>query len=216
MVSDRISDVLTRVRNGYLAGNNYVRAVPVTKKSVEIVGVMLNEGIISEARLFKSERRGASGKHPGRAFLVLRLNYKLAATGVRKSIVLDLDRESKPSLKRYVTVKELRRLLKGSRQYILSTCFGVMNAGLALAIGLGGELLFSFRMSSGHSAVPFYVISGPRWLQREIAGLSRALQGLEPEDSEPEGSELEGLEQYDPELDSVDWYEDWYDSELES
>jgi small subunit ribosomal protein S8 len=191
MTTDRISDILTRLRNGYLAGNNYV-GVPLTKRSLKFVEVLLSEGLISEARVITSKDRGVSGGRLRRDFLVLSLEYNISAKGTREPVVRGLDRESKPSLRRYIAYKDIAKLLKGSRkQYVLSTSFGTMNAALARSFKVGGEVLFSFRPSPerrglllhsgvlpGCDGVAFYVVDAPRWLARLVADFSRSLRQL--------------------------------------
>ena len=128
MVTDTISDMLTRIRNATMVKHQIVQ-IPVTKMSVAIATILKNEGFIED---FENYQEGK------RTYLLLSLKY----TGKsRKSVISKIQRISKPGLRVYTNSKELPKVLDNLGIAIMSTSKGVMTNLKAKELGVGGEVL---------------------------------------------------------------------------
>ncbi|MGH2574499.1 MAG: 30S ribosomal protein S8, partial [Ignavibacteria bacterium] len=58
-----------------------------------------------------------------------------------ESVILGLERVSKPGIRRYVSSKELPRVLNGLGIAIISTSKGLMTDKEAKSLGVGGEVI---------------------------------------------------------------------------
>ena len=128
MVTDTISDMLTRIRNATMVKHQIVQ-IPVTKMSVAIANILKEEGFIVG---FENYQEG------NRQYLLLSLKY----TGKsRNSVISEIKRVSKPGLRVYANSKELPRVLDNLGIAIMSTSRGVMTNLKAKELGIGGEVL---------------------------------------------------------------------------
>jgi small subunit ribosomal protein S8 len=128
VVTDTISDMLTRIRNATMVKHQIVQ-IPVTKMSVAIAKILNEEGFIVG---FENYEEG------NRPYLLLSLKY----TGKsRNSVISEIKRVSKPGLRVYANSKELPRVLDNLGIAIMSTSRGVMTNLKAKELGIGGEVL---------------------------------------------------------------------------
>ena len=128
VVTDTISDMLTRIRNATMVKHQIVQ-IPVTKMSVAIANILNEEGFIVG---FENYEEG------NRPYLLLSLKY----TGKsRNSVITEIKRVSKPGLRVYTNSKELPRVLDNLGIAIMSTSRGVMTNLKAKELGIGGEVL---------------------------------------------------------------------------
>ena len=128
VVTDTISDILTRIRNATMVKHQIVQ-IPVTKMSLAIANILKEEGFIVD---FEDYQEG------NRQYLLLSLKY----TGKsRKSVINEIKRVSKPGLRVYANSKELPRVLDNLGLAIMSTSKGVMTNLKAKELGIGGEVL---------------------------------------------------------------------------
>lgn len=128
MVTDTISDMLTRIRNATMVKHQIVQ-IPVTKLSLSIAKILREEGFIEDFEHYNEEKR---------EFLLLSLKY----TGKsRKSVISEIKRISKPGLRVYKKSEQLPKVLDNLGIAILSTSKGVMTNGKAKELGIGGEVL---------------------------------------------------------------------------
>lgn len=125
-MTDPISDMLTRIRNGQAARLTEV-TMPGSKVKKAIAQVLLDEGYISA---FDSKMDGAKE--------TLRVELKYFQG---KPVIDLLQRVSKPSLRIYKSRDELPQVLGGLGVAIVSTSTGVMADRQARANGQGGEVL---------------------------------------------------------------------------
>ena len=126
-MTDPIADMLTRVRNGQSAGKATV-SMPSSKKLVEIVRIMEQEGYIQRFDVIDGEPR---------ATLEITLTY-----GPKKAkTIRGIKRISKPGLRIYAGKDELPRVLGGLGCAIISTSRGVMTDRDARKEGIGGEVI---------------------------------------------------------------------------
>lgn len=128
MVTDTISDMLTRIRNATMVKHQIVQ-IPVTKMSFAIATILKQEGFITD---FENYQEGST------RYLLLSLKYLGKS---RKPVISKIQRVSKPGLRVYKNSKELPRVLDNVGIAILSTSKGVMTNLKAKEFGIGGEVL---------------------------------------------------------------------------
>ena len=128
MVTDTISDMLTRIRNATMVKHQVVQ-IPVTKMSLAIATILQQEGFITD---FENYQEG------NRSYLLLSLKYLGKS---RKSVISKIQRVSKPGLRVYANSKDLPRVLDNLGIAIISTSKGVMTNLKAKELGIGGEVL---------------------------------------------------------------------------
>ena len=126
MMSDPISDMLTRIRNANALRHEQVK-MPSSKMKVEIARILKDEGFIVDYKVKGNVRKE----------LVITLKY--AADGTR--VISGLKKISKPGLRVNVGSDKLPRVLKGLGIAVISTSQGVMTDAKARTLGIGGEVL---------------------------------------------------------------------------
>jgi small subunit ribosomal protein S8 len=127
MMTDPISDLLTRIRNGVSVERPYVD-VPLSKLKVAIVETLQREGFVWDHEVVEASPRP-----------VLRVNLKYGPSG--EHVIQHIERLSKPGCRVYVTVSELKDVRQGTGISVLSTSRGVLSNREARKLGVGGELL---------------------------------------------------------------------------
>ena len=125
-MTDPISDMLTRIRNGQ-ASNKTEVAIPSSKLKTAIAEVLKKEGYISNY--------STSGKG-GKNILTIELKYFEG-----KPVIESIYRSSKPGLRLYKNKENLPKVLGGLGVAIVSTSAGVMSDRVAREKGVGGEVL---------------------------------------------------------------------------
>lgn len=125
-MSDPISDMLTRIRNGQNARKMSVD-VPASNAKEAIAKVLLDEGYISS---FKTDGEGSEKK------IRIELKYFEGTPVIEK-----IQRSSKPGLRVYCDKDKLPKVLGGLGVAIVSTSAGVMSDRQAREKGIGGEVL---------------------------------------------------------------------------
>lgn len=124
MISDPIGDILTRIRNGYLADKKTV-LVPYSKNKEAVIKVLVEKEIVA--------------------------GYEVETKGFKKTLILKLDRQqrrplqikriSKPGCRIYLSSKKIYQH-KGDQGFLLiSTSKGVMDSFKAKKLKVGGEVL---------------------------------------------------------------------------
>ncbi len=127
VITDPISDMLTRIRNGVQARHDHVD-VPGSRLKMEIARILKDEGFIADWHRID---RGPQG--------VLRITLKY---GARKEATLSgLTRVSRPGLRLYARLQEIPRVRGGLGVVILTTSRGVMTDRQARRLGIGGEVI---------------------------------------------------------------------------
>lgn len=127
VITDPISDMLTRIRNGVQARHDHVD-VPGSRLKMEIARILKDEGFIADWHRID---RGPQG--------VLRITLKY---GARKEATLSgLTRVSRPGLRLYAGRAEIPRVRGGLGVVILTTSRGVMTDRQARRLGIGGEVI---------------------------------------------------------------------------
>lgn len=124
MIIDPIADLLTRIRNGYLARLGTVEA-PYSKLKAEILRILKKNGYIVDFS-FSEE------KHM----------FTITLQDVRKTkYIPSFRRISRPGQRIYVKSADVRKSRNGYGIFILSTPSGIVTGYEAHALGVGGELL---------------------------------------------------------------------------
>jgi small subunit ribosomal protein S8 len=130
--TDPIADMLTRIRNGVMAGHSQV-AIPSSKIKVAIAKILKEEGFIENFEVADSEQAG---------FKVLRIKIKyVGERRERRPVISGLERISKPGRRIYTKRQDIPWVLSGIGVAILSTPKGVMTGQRARQLGVGGEIL---------------------------------------------------------------------------
>jgi small subunit ribosomal protein S8 len=131
-VTDPIADLLTRIRNGQLAGHTVV-ALPSSKMKVAIAQILEQEGFIDGHQVVPQE---------GKPQPVLRITLKyVGERRRRRPVISGLRRISRPGRRVYAGRREIPRVRSGLGVAILSTPKGVMTGVRARQLGVGGEVL---------------------------------------------------------------------------
>ncbi|ANO50645.1 30S ribosomal protein S8 [Woeseia oceani] len=125
-MTDPISDMLTRIRNGQHARKTSV-SMPGSKAKVALAKVLQDEGYIGK---FSDEGEAASRT------LTIELKYFEGTPVIER-----IQRVSKPGLRIFRGKEELPKVLGGLGVAIVSTSAGVMSDREARAKGIGGEVL---------------------------------------------------------------------------
>ena len=128
MVTDTISDMLTRIRNANMVKHQIVQ-VPSTKMSKAIATILKEEGFIENFEVYNETPY---------AYLVISFKSK---GRLREPVIANLERVSKPGLRVYANSKELPKVLDDLGIAIMSTPKGVMTNFKAKEVGVGGEVL---------------------------------------------------------------------------
>lgn len=143
MVTDSISDLLTRIRNASMVQHSSVN-VPFSRINLQICEILEKEGYIHSFQL-ATPSEGAKASMDS-STIVIRLKYRYAKTlraKVKQSCITNLRRISKPGLRIYTNYKEIPRILGGTGIVILSTPEGLMTDREARLAKVGGEILCS-------------------------------------------------------------------------
>jgi small subunit ribosomal protein S8 len=128
MVTDTISDMLTRIRNATMVKHQIVQ-ITATKMSLAIASILKEEGFIEDFEIYTENQ-----------FKYLLISLKYIGKS-RQPVICKIKRVSKPGLRVYSKSKELPKVLDNLGIAIISTSKGVMTNLKAKELGIGGELL---------------------------------------------------------------------------
>lgn len=125
-MTDPISDMLTRIRNGQKARKLSV-SMPASKEKEAIAKVLKQEGYVTDYSM--------SGEGAGWT-LEVELKYFEG-----EPVIERIQRTSRPGLRIYRGKNDLPKVLGGLGVAIVSTSAGVMSDAQAREKGIGGEVL---------------------------------------------------------------------------
>jgi small subunit ribosomal protein S8 len=128
MITDPIADYLTRIRNAVMA-NHRVVEIPASNLKKEITKILFEQGYILN---FKFEEDTIPG--------VIKIALKYHPV-TKQSAITQIERISKPGLRRYVGNDSLPRVLNGLGIAIISTSHGLMTDKEAHKQNVGGEVI---------------------------------------------------------------------------
>ena len=126
-MNDPIADFLTRIRNAQQAGHRRVD-VPASKLKRAMAKILVDKGYISKFIDIEDGKQG-----------LIRMFLKYDSYG--HPVIRDIDRVSKPGLRKYSSSIEVPRSKNGLGIVILSTSKGVMTDKEARKLNVGGEVL---------------------------------------------------------------------------
>jgi small subunit ribosomal protein S8 len=127
MLTDPVSDYLTRIRNALQAEHEEVE-IPSSRLKREMSRILKEQGYITDF----SVDQGTHGE-----VLRVRLRY----TEDRSPVISGMERISRPGRRRYVPSKDVPRVFGGMGTTIVSTSSGVMTGHEARRRGVGGEVV---------------------------------------------------------------------------
>jgi len=125
--TDPIADMLTRMRNAIMARHSQV-LIPASKMKVAIVEILKDEGFIQDYDVTMDRPQPM-------------IRVWLKYTEDKEPVLTSLKRISKPGRRVYAKKEELPWVLEGLGIAVVSTSKGVMTAGRARRLGVGGEVL---------------------------------------------------------------------------
>ncbi|MEE9363243.1 MAG: 30S ribosomal protein S8 [Cellulophaga sp.] len=128
MITDPISDYLTRIRNASRAGHRVVE-IPASNLKKEITKILFDQGYILS---YKFEDDAVQG------IVKIALKYNKIT---KEPVIRKIQRISKPGLRKYSNSGDLPRVLNGLGVAIVSTSHGVMTGKQAKRENVGGEVL---------------------------------------------------------------------------
>lgn len=126
-MTDPIADMLTRIRNAFMAGHSHVE-IPGSVIKGEIARVLAEEGYVES---YKITEQGVKK--------TISIKLKYGPDG--KAAVDEIKRISKPSRRVYVGKDDIPRVRGGMGISILSTSGGIMTGVAARSRKIGGEIL---------------------------------------------------------------------------
>lgn len=127
VIQDPIADMLTRIRNGQMAGHASA-TIPGSKIKLAIAQILSQYGYVGDVAWRDDGPQGA-------------IDVNLRYDENNAPLIKKLKRISKPSRRRYVGADEIPQVLNGLGLAILSTSRGVLADRDARAQKVGGELL---------------------------------------------------------------------------
>ena len=127
MMTDPISDLLTRLRNASMVKKATVE-VPASKIKYSIVKILESEGYVDSVEQYQDGARN-----------MLRVSLKY--DDMRQSAITQIRRISKPGLRIYRKANDIRPVRSGYGFSILSTPNGLMTSREAKKRRLGGEVI---------------------------------------------------------------------------
>lgn len=128
MLTDPISDMLTRIRNAVMARHDRV-TLPGSRLKRDVATILVNEGYVASVQNDPGD--------DGREHLTLVLKYGRD----RAPAIEGLRRVSRPGRRVYVACKDITKVRHGLGISVLSTSRGVMSDREARRQNIGGELL---------------------------------------------------------------------------
>jgi small subunit ribosomal protein S8 len=128
MVTDPISDYLTRLRNA-IAAKHKVVEIPGSNLKKAMTQILMDQGFILNFKVIEDSKQGIIK-------IALKYNNK-----TKDSAIKNLTRISKPGLRKYSGVDTMPRVLNGLGIAIVSTSQGVMTDSEARKMKIGGEIL---------------------------------------------------------------------------
>lgn len=124
MITDPIADLLTRIRNGYLARLATVEA-PYSKLKAEILRILKKNGYVVDFQIVEGNR-----------------GFIITLQDVRKTkYIPSFRRISRPGQRIYIKSDDIKKSRNGVGIFVLSTPKGIVTGYEAHALGVGGELL---------------------------------------------------------------------------
>ena len=126
-ITDKLADMLTRIRNASAAKHDTVD-VPASNMKKAIAQILLDEGYIKGFQVIDDGKQG-----------IIRITLKYGVG--KQAVITGLKRVSKPGLRIYTSCKDMPAVMNGLGIAILSTPKGIMTDKQARKENVGGEVL---------------------------------------------------------------------------
>jgi small subunit ribosomal protein S8 len=126
-ITDKIADMLTRIRNASAAKHDTVD-VPASNMKKAIAQILLDEGYIKGFQVIDDGKQG-----------IIRITLKYGVG--KEAVITGLKRVSKPGLRIYTSCKDMPAVMNGLGIAIMSTPKGIMTDRQARKENVGGEVL---------------------------------------------------------------------------
>ncbi|MBE6897549.1 MAG: 30S ribosomal protein S8 [Ruminococcaceae bacterium] len=126
-ITDKIADMLTRIRNASAAKHDTVD-VPASNMKKAIAQILLDEGYIKGFQVIDDGKQG-----------IIRITLKYGVG--KEAVITGLKRVSKPGLRIYTSCKDMPAVMNGLGIAIMSTPKGIMTDKQARKENVGGEVL---------------------------------------------------------------------------
>ncbi len=128
MYTDPIADYLTRIRNAIRAGHK-VLEIPASNMKKRMTEILFDKGYILSYKFVDEKPQGK---------IKIALKYHPVT---KTPAIKNLERVSKPGLRKYVDSENLPRVLNGLGIAVISTSKGLMTDKEARAQKIGGEVI---------------------------------------------------------------------------
>lgn len=128
MNTDPIADYLTRIRNAVMVKHQVVE-IPTSNVKRAITKILFEKGYILNYKFEEGEKYDT---------IKIALKYHPIS---KQSAISDLQRVSKPGLRKYVNVDQIPRVLNGMGIAIISTSRGLLTDKEARVLKIGGEVI---------------------------------------------------------------------------
>ena len=128
MNTDPIADFLTRIRNASSAGKKVVE-IPASNLKKSMAKILFEKGYIANYKVEEDDKQG---------MIKIALKYN---PSTKTPAITELQRVSKPGLRKYSNSNELPRILNGLGIAIISTSKGLITDKEARNLNVGGEVL---------------------------------------------------------------------------
>ena len=127
-MTDPVADYLTRIRNAVMTRHKVVE-IPASNLKKEITKILHDKGYILSYKFVEDGPQGS---------IKIALKYHPKS---KTPAIKNIERISKPGLRKYAGANELPRVLNGLGVAILSTSKGVITDKEARGLNVGGEVL---------------------------------------------------------------------------
>ena len=128
-VTDPIADFLTRIRNAQMANHSIVE-IPASNLKKRLTEILYEQGYILKYKF--EDVAGQAG------LIKIALKYD---PQTKEPVIRELQRISRPGLRKYSRSKDVPRIINGLGIAIVSTSHGIMTDKEARKMNVGGELL---------------------------------------------------------------------------
>ncbi|MBF0236199.1 MAG: 30S ribosomal protein S8 [SAR324 cluster bacterium] len=126
-VSDPIADLCTRIRNATMRQHQTVEA-PYSQIKANILRVLKDEGFIEDWKKEETE-----------SFPMLKITLKYDKS--QNSVIRKINRVSKPGLRIYSGVDDLKTILNGQGISVITTSHGIFSDRECRENNVGGEVI---------------------------------------------------------------------------
>jgi len=131
VANDPIADMITRIKNGYLARKQLV-VLPTSKIKVELAKILVSQGFLRKANIIEDK----NNKKKIYKQLQLELKYKGNVPALT-----DVKRISKPGVRIYAKADKIPPIRQGIGITVISSPKGLITNKQARKDNLGGEVI---------------------------------------------------------------------------